>query len=216
MTCEQALLLISGHIDRENTKEEELLLQAHLLECEDCRNTLQAFLDMEINLSRMETLPADLHENVMTAIHVETSLRKKKSVRRWSSIAAVAALVAVIGISGLGFPPKESAPAAVAVPMMARSMPEPTCMEMTDTEMAQAAISPQDLADKRQADVAVTYELLPEMEVCSCETLETGELLYLLETADGAVRLSRLYGLALYQPVSYTGNCSYVLLLPVT
>lgn len=211
MTCEQALELISGHIDRENTPEEEALLQAHLLECQSCREVLQVFLDLENGLNQLEEPPADLRETVMAAIRAEVPIQRKKTAKRWGGIAVAAALIAVIGISTVGLPAKESVPAEAAAPMMARSMQEPAAMNM---DVAELEISPQALAEERQADVAVTYDLLPEMEVCTCETLNSGALLYLLETADGAVELSRLYGLELYQPVSYSGNCSYALLLP--
>ena len=211
MTCEQALELISGHIDRENTPEEEALLQAHLLECQSCREVLQVFLDLENGLNQLEEPPADLRETVMAAIRAEVPIQRKKTAKRWGGIAVAAALIAVIGISTVGLPAKESVPAEAAAPMMARSMQEPTAMNM---DVAELEIFPQALAEERQADVAVTYDLLPEMEVCTCETLNSGALLYLLETADGAVELSRLYGLELYQPVSYSGNCSYALLLP--
>lgn len=211
MTCEQALELISGHIDRENTPEEEALLQAHLLECQSCREVLQAFLDLENGLNQLEEPPADLRKTVMAAIRAEVPIQRNKTAKRWGGIAVAAALIAVIGISAVGLPAKESVPAEAAAPMMARSMQEPTAMNM---DVAEMEISPQALAEERQADVAVTYDLLPEMEVCTCETLNSGALLYLLETADGAVELSRLYGLELYQPVSYSGNCSYALLLP--
>ena len=87
-------------------------------------------------------------------------------------------------------------------------------LETTDSAVYSSAIDPQQLADERQADVAVTYELLPEMEVCTCETLGSGAVLYLLETADGAVNLSRIYGVELYQATIHSGSCSYALLLP--
>ena len=78
-----------------------------------------------------------------------------------------------------------------------------------------AAVDPQALAEERQADVAVTHEILPEMEVCSLETLEDGSLLYQLETADGAVQLSRTYGVELYQPAGGSASeVSYALLTP--
>lgn len=214
MTCEQALELISGHIDRENTPDEETLLQAHLLKCESCRGVLQAFLDLESGLKQLEEPPADLRENVMAAVRAEAPVPKKKKAKRWGGLAVAAALVAVIGISAVGLHAGESAPAEAAAPMMARSMTEPAAMDVADVDLEAMEISPQALADERQADVAVTYDLLLEMEVCSCETLDSGALLYLLETADAAVELSRLYGVELYQPASYTGSCSYALLLP--
>ena len=71
MTCDEALELISGHIDQENTPEEEALLQAHLQTCAQCREVLQAFIDMEGGISCLEEPPADLRERVMEAIHAE-------------------------------------------------------------------------------------------------------------------------------------------------
>ena len=92
---------------------------------------------------------------------------------------------------------------------------------MADAEMdcvfdgQTATVDPQELADARGADLVVTHEILPEMEVCNCETLENGLLLYHLETADAAVQLSRLYGAALYQPTEKIENAeSYALLMP--
>lgn len=223
MTCDEALELISGHIDQENTPEEEALLQAHLQTCAQCREVLQAFIDMEGGISCLEEPPADLRERVMEAIHAEAPAPKKKHAKRWGSLAIAAALVAVIGISTIGLPEKQAQQSAEAVPMMARVMPEPTAfaaeeaaleLETTDSAVYSSVIDPQQLADERQADVAVTYELLPEMEVCTCETLESGAVLYLLETADGAVNLSRIYGVELYQAAIHSGSCSYALLLP--
>lgn len=217
MTCEEALVLISGHIDQENTPEEEAMLQAHLESCEACRSVMDAFLDIEKGISQLEEPPAELRENVMKTIRAESSARKKKAVKRWSGIAVAAALVVVIGIGAMGLPGQSSQPADTAAPMVARAMPQPAEMTAADVPAAlvdMPSVLPQELAEQRQADVAVTYDLLPEMEVCTCETLENGALLYLLESADGAVNLSRTYGVELYQPSVHKGDCSYALLMP--
>ena len=43
MTCEDALVLLSGHLDGENSEEEEAQLSAHLRQCPACRELLAAF-----------------------------------------------------------------------------------------------------------------------------------------------------------------------------
>ena len=219
MTCEEALLLISGHLDQENTWEEEAQLREHLEHCAECREVLCALEEVNDGiLSLKEPAPADLCENVMAEIRKETAGRKTVR-RRWFGLAAAAALVAVVGLGTL----QQKMPAVqeAAVPMAARSMPaemECAAADPMETNLSAAGavfVDPQLLAEERQADIAVSHELLPEMEVCSCETLEDGSLLYCLETADGAVRLSRVYGIALHQPASgAASDVSYALLVP--
>ena len=78
-----------------------------------------------------------------------------------------------------------------------------------------AELNSQALAEQKRADVAVTRELLPEMEVCACETLEDGTLLYVLENAGAAAELSEKYGLELYSPAdSASSEVSYARLVP--
>ena len=43
MTCEDALVLLSGHLDGENSEEEEAQLSTHLRQCPACRELLAAF-----------------------------------------------------------------------------------------------------------------------------------------------------------------------------
>ena len=230
MTCEEALLLISGHIDNENTPEEEAQLHTHLEACPECRNVLLAFLEVDAGIADLqEEVPADLRETVMQAIRQEAPVKKKRSFRKWSGIAVAAALALVIGISVL--PRFDAGIETTAAPMMARSMPEPSEDVMTysvksvpaeafgdmvaqaDVASAVVEVSPQALANERRADLAVNREMLPEMEVCSCETVEGG-LLYCMETREGAVNLSRMYGVELYQPEEYGDKeVSYVLLI---
>ena len=53
------------------------------------------------------------------------------------------------------------------------------------------------------------------MEVCACETLEDGTLLYILESADAAAELAENYGLELYRTVGGSkGAVSYARLVP--
>ena len=56
-------------------------------------------------------------------------------------------------------------------------------------------------------------DLLPEMEVCACESMEDGSLLYILESKDGAAQLSQKYGVALFRPENGSvSDVSYALL----
>ena len=213
MTCEEALILISGHIDQENTEVEEAQLREHLEHCSECQSVLCTFEEIDAGvLSLKEEAPAALCDDVMAAIRMETA-GKKHTHRRWSGLAVAAALIAVIGVGTLQ--KNETVAQDAVVPIAARSMPAEMDSTVVSTLEIDEAVDPQLLAEERQADVAVTEELLPEMEVCSCETLEDGSLLYCLEAADGAVCLSRLYGIALYQPVAgAASDVSYALLVP--
>lgn len=206
MTCEEALVLISGHIDAENTPEEEAQLRAHLECCPSCRDVLAAFEEIEAGVTGLEEEPpAGLREAVMAEIRKEKRGRRKNRTR-WAGLAVAAALVVVMGAGLLGKPmtaPQSDVPAAAA----ARMMPQAETAAKADTD-------PQVLAEDLCADVAVTAELLPEMEVCPCETLESGGLLYCLETAEEAAQLSETYDLELYQPKTVSSDVSYALLLP--
>ena len=64
MKCEDALLLISGHVDQANTPEEEACLLVHLERCPACKRVLQAFEEMDAGLAALqEEPPAALREN---------------------------------------------------------------------------------------------------------------------------------------------------------
>ena len=47
MQCQQALELLSGHIDNTNTEEQEAMLQEHLSTCEHCRELLKAYEELD-------------------------------------------------------------------------------------------------------------------------------------------------------------------------
>ena len=228
MTCEEALVLISGHLDGENTEQEEAQLQAHLEVCPSCREILEALSQTDQEIQNLEVdPPAHFCEDVMAAIRAEAAPVRKKKRPIWPILttAAAAALLLAIGVSTL---PKPAAQAQdEAEPMLARSAEDTMEFAVYDAanedaeskmmvSMYAAAPSgpdPQALAEERSADVAVSYELLPELEDRDGETLEDGAVLYALDSAAEAVRLSRLYGLALYEPEEASSDVSYVLLI---
>lgn len=103
MNCENALILISGHIDGENTPEEEALLRAHLEECPDCRAVLRAYeeIDSELTASEEEP-PQTLLSGVMETIleqKRETKPRRRFIFGGGTAIAA-AVLLLIVGMSG--------------------------------------------------------------------------------------------------------------------
>ncbi len=208
MKCEDALLLISGHIDQENTPEEEAQLLQHLQQCPECRNILRAFEEMNSSLVALnEEPPKDLRQNVMNVIRAENTSPKKQR-RRWIGLAVAAALAIVIGAAAV--PKFTPAPTEADAPMVARAVPMAAEVLSADS----IEVSPQEIADAKNAAVAVTYELYPELEVCECEMLENGALLYCLDHAEAAEALSELYDLELFLPEQALADVSYALLLP--
>ena len=187
MRCEDALLLISGHIDGENTQLEEQMLQEHLADCEACRAILQAWEEVDLGIASLtEEAPADLCQKVIASIGAP-----KKKQKWWPGLAAAAVVALVIGL-GSGYLPAMQQ--EEAVPMVARSM---------DVEFAEPVdffpeTSGQVLSEVRRACVVETSELLLEMETCPYEELEDGSLLYLLPSVESALELSEKYGLEVF------------------
>ena len=208
MKCEDALLLISGHIDQENTPEEEAQLLQHLEVCAECRGVLRAFLNINNSVQQLDVEPpAELHQNVMKVIRAE-AIKPKKQLKRWVGLAVAAAVAIAVGLTAI--PKFEQTSVDPAAPMMVRSM---AVADVSADPADESSASPQDIAVMRQAAVAVTYELLAEMEICPCETLNSGELLYCFDDADAAEELSEQYNLELYLPEITVADVSYVLLL---
>lgn len=211
MTCEEAIILISGQLDRENTPEESSALQAHLAGCGVCRQLLQELTAMEQGLAELETPPEGLREGVMDAIRAESRKRPRWHTR-WAGAAVAAALVLVVGFGAVS----RAAPQAeeAAAPMMARSA-GPAAYAADDGVAVQSTVSApsaQALADDRQTDVVVLSAEVPELENCPWEMLEEGAVLYTLPEADSAAELSRLYDAELCQPAGeYAGDRSYAL-----
>lgn len=205
MKCEEALLLISGHLDRENTAEEETALQAHLNGCKECRERLMAFEKTDRKLASLSACaPEGLCADIMAQIKKEAAKKKR---RPWYSIAVAAALALVIGAGAATGAYETAEPQMVSVTDM-----QPMSREraLTDADMLA-----QELAQERNAPVAVVNELYYEIEVHPCESLEQGYLLYILPDYDAVIFLRDNYGCVVYEPAEGTGEAvSYALLVP--
>ena len=198
MNCEEVLVLISGYLDDRNTEEEMTQLRAHLEQCPACRQFLEAFQEIDRGTAALEAEPpADFKDMVMASVRAEAKPVRKRN--RWIPVAIAAAFVAVIGLGAV----RQDTNVAETMPMVATADQAVQVLKSRTVETdAAAAPDAQKLADRFGSDVVVTKELLPEMEVCSCETLEDGSLLYVLETADMAQILADKYGLELVWPMT--------------
>lgn len=97
MNCEEALALISSHIDGETTQEEETLLQAHLETCASCREILRAYeeIDQEVGQLTSEP-PGELISGVMERITEQPAEKKRSRRFMFGSGTAIAAAAAVL------------------------------------------------------------------------------------------------------------------------
>lgn len=101
MECSDALILISGHIDNQNTPQEEAALQAHLTVCPDCRRVLEAYESINSGVSELRVpAPEALSGAVMSRIRAEQPKKKKPSP--WLSIGTSAGLVAAVLVLLIG------------------------------------------------------------------------------------------------------------------
>ena len=104
MNCNDYLPLLSGHLDGENSPEEEQRLQAHLAQCADCRARLQAF-ERGDRLLRADTAvpPAGLTASILAAA-AKTPQRPVKKPRRayWGGFATGLAAAALVVFTLLG------------------------------------------------------------------------------------------------------------------
>lgn len=240
MNCEEALVLLSGHLDGQNSEEEAARLQDHLAQCPDCRRLLEDLKALDAGLLSLEEAPpADLCESVMEAIRQEARVRKKKRRWVWPTTAA-AVLILLAGAGALAAPKLHTQ--EDAAPQMARMMatavePEVVEQEISEPEVAEDAAgaslysgtataalytaAPEDslaqaLAGERQAPVVLVYAALPELDGLPCETLADGGLLYTLETTETASLLWEAHPdeAVLYFPEETASEVSYALLQP--
>lgn len=104
MNCNDYLPLLSGHLDGENSPEEEQRLQAHLAQCASCRARLQAF-ERGDRLLRADTAvpPAGLTASILAAA-AKTPQRPVKKPRRayWGGLATGLAAAALVVFTLLG------------------------------------------------------------------------------------------------------------------
>lgn len=100
MECSEALSLLSGHIDGENTEQEEAALQAHLAECADCRALLKAYEDIDSNVAELN-VPAP--ENLVSSVMEKISTPAKAKTRSpWRNLGMSAGLVAAVLVLLIG------------------------------------------------------------------------------------------------------------------
>ncbi|MBP3633018.1 MAG: zf-HC2 domain-containing protein [Oscillospiraceae bacterium] len=203
MKCEEALLLISGHLDHANTIEEEAALQAHLSTCSACRDVLQAFEYADQGIADLqEKAPEDLCDRVMEQI---SQPKKKKHLRPWLGVVA-AALLLVVGVSATVDLQEEN-----IVPQTA-TVSEAYSVQRSVVQVDADALA-QQISRERDAVVAVVREMYYEIETYPCETLEEGGVLYALPDHNAAVLLHETYGCAIYEP-NENSDTAYALLVP--
>ena len=230
MNCEEALLLISAHLDNMNSPEEETALQTHLSACPECRAILKAYEEADADLAATEErAPAGLCGNVMAQIKKEN---RKKKFRPWAPIAAAAALFLVIGVGavmeeydvidlveeehGMQTQAETAESSAVALteseiavtPRMVSvqgSQEDGACAMMSDAEETAHRI-----AQELEANIVLINELYYEIENFQCMTSDSGYLLYLLPDRDTATVLCENYGCLL---VEQSGEMPYYALL---
>lgn len=100
MECCEALTLLSGHIDKQNTPQEEAALRAHLATCENCRALLRAYEDIDRNVAALEVpAPDTLAPAVMEQIAKQ---EKKKHRAPWLGVLASAGIVAAVLVMLVG------------------------------------------------------------------------------------------------------------------
>lgn len=97
MNCEEALALISSHIDGEATQEEETLLQAHLETCASCREILRAYEEINREMADLTSEPpGELISGVMERITEQPAEKKRSRRFMFGSGTAIAAAAAVL------------------------------------------------------------------------------------------------------------------------
>lgn len=200
MTCEDALVLLSGHLDGENSEEEEARLSAHLLQCPQCRELLEAFqaADQGI-LSLTEEPPQALREEILDAVRKEPQQKRRAYAPRWAlPIAAAAVLAIFLGTKLLPMPALQSTNTAdasydAAAPRaIFEDTEEEVCTDAAPAETAQA--TPDIAAD--MADAAAPNAFLAEapaeaeqspMEAAQALAEERDAAVLVFETMDTAL-----------------------------
>ena len=102
MKCEGMNELICMVVDGEATPEEEAELREHIASCEECRALFEAFSAFSDTLGEMTVEPPELlAKGIMYKIGLESARNRKRfsGFGRFTGLAAVILIVAVIGIS---------------------------------------------------------------------------------------------------------------------
>lgn len=197
MTCEEALVLLSGAVDGTNTKEEDAALLAHLESCPDCRALLDSFLETDGIIRALEEEPPDhFCSDVMAQIRNEAGMsQRRQKPAKWIGIAVAAALVLTVGTGSFASHLRTRQTPTVA---SARTASEPAALSLPAENGLPT--DPQALAEALGAQIVISENVLPELEHCVFETLSDGSTLYWLQDAGEAAELRDRYDLPLYAP----------------
>lgn len=167
MTCEEALVLLSGHLDGANTPEEEARLEAHLARCPDCRRILDAYTAMDQGILELsEEPPAQLHDRIMAAVAAEPKPNRRRRVR--PAVMGLAAAAVLCLALGLGYLPRQTEdPAQPAVARvnntLADALPvqeEPSTQEAAPAQEESPEAATRDLPSSAAAPA--TFSVEPE------------------------------------------------------
>lgn len=162
MTCEEALALLSGHLDGENTQEEEQALLAHLEVCDECCALLSAFEEADAGVLALEAEPPQgLREQIMETVRRE-SVRPKKRVKPWAvpTVAAAAVVAILLGTGILSQPQLQFTADSAAN----------TTASLARAETTMDTAAPYAAADTASEAPALEKEMLePEMAMASDE-----------------------------------------------
>lgn len=159
MTCEEALVLLSGRLDGANTPEEDAQLEAHLQQCDRCRAVLEAYAAADAGLLTLEEEPpAELHDRIMDAVRTEgIPVRRKRRRPAIFGLAAAAALALALGLSYLPKTPEEP---AQPVPAQVNNALADALPQNDDAD-----VMPRDLPGKSAAPA--TFAVEPQTEAAA-------------------------------------------------
>lgn len=226
MSCDEMILLISGHLDGVNSQEEEKRLQEHLAECASCRDLLAVFQKAEVLLKEQEmTVPVDFCAGVMARIQEETG-KKKRSFRLWTTLAAsAAAVVLVLGAGALSMPKTASDGAAAVMEeqeeleetaeySVAKVMYDAAAEPMETYSVTGASVTaPQELADRLGCVVVCFDHFADVLNAYAVEKAEDGTCLYVLTDTNEAEELSQAHGGVIYVPAETLNECAYAIVI---
>ncbi len=117
MECNEILLLLSGHIDRENTTEEELQLQTHLASCARCRALLADYEAIDLGVAALSAEPPEaLASSVMARL--KPPARKRRFYFGGGTLAAAVIALAVF-LPSLSGSKNDAVPAPAALSSLA-------------------------------------------------------------------------------------------------
>lgn len=189
MQCSEAFELLCGHLDHENTPQEEAALQAHLQSCAGCRALLRQLEENDAALAHLHReAPPQLLTGVMERLkNPEPEKKRKKWHFHFTAIAAAAALVLLIGTGaisifdqGTKYAGEEYAAADAADPAEAGQGEAEFSVESSDTTKEQKSDSLQlgaytpPNADVAASEEKADYQAMADREGCDILVLHDG------------------------------------------